>query len=156
MATFYSRSRAGRWCKGETSGHFIHVTSVHPDCDRDSIIYMGNPIGPACHTVRFMSPSTAVHDAQGQGCSALPCNAPVGDTVTCLLTHVVGGHLLTVADVVQGATSCWFSSVGLSSSEGVSEMGQPASRDEAPLSTLLALERTIKQRREESGAGTSA
>lgn len=25
LATFYSRSRKGRWCKGETSGHFIQV-----------------------------------------------------------------------------------------------------------------------------------
>lgn len=25
LATFYSRSRKGRWCKGETSGHFIKV-----------------------------------------------------------------------------------------------------------------------------------
>ncbi len=29
------------------------------------------------------------------------------------------------------------------------------SRDEAPLSTLLALERTIQQRRAEAGSGTS-
>ena len=25
LATFYSRSRGGRWCKGETSGNFIKV-----------------------------------------------------------------------------------------------------------------------------------
>lgn len=25
LATFYSRSRKGRWCKGETSGNFINV-----------------------------------------------------------------------------------------------------------------------------------
>lgn len=52
LATFYSRSRGGRWCKGETSGHFINVQRVFLDCDRDSIIYLGDPIGPACHTVR--------------------------------------------------------------------------------------------------------
>lgn len=51
LATFYSRSRSGRWCKGETSGHFIKVGSVFPDCDRDSLVYLGEPIGPACHTV---------------------------------------------------------------------------------------------------------
>lgn len=51
LATFYSRSRKGRWCKGETSGHFIKVLNVYLDCDRDSIIYQGEPIGPACHTV---------------------------------------------------------------------------------------------------------
>ncbi|KAI8473236.1 MAG: bifunctional phosphoribosyl-AMP cyclohydrolase/phosphoribosyl-ATP pyrophosphatase [Monoraphidium minutum] len=50
LATFYSRSRKERWCKGETSGHFIRVSQVFADCDKDSIIYLGDPIGPACHT----------------------------------------------------------------------------------------------------------
>jgi len=50
LATFYSRSRKERWCKGETSGHFIKVQQVFADCDKDSIIYLGDPIGPACHT----------------------------------------------------------------------------------------------------------
>lgn len=50
LATFYSRSRKSRWCKGETSGHFIKVLKVFADCDKDSIIYLGDPIGPACHT----------------------------------------------------------------------------------------------------------
>ncbi|KAK9838255.1 hypothetical protein WJX81_000460 [Elliptochloris bilobata] len=50
LATFYSRSRKGRWCKGETSEHYINVLSMHPDCDRDSLIYLSSPIGPACHT----------------------------------------------------------------------------------------------------------
>ena len=101
LATFYSRSRKGRWCKGETSGHFIkvrlavgvqqpelgpqqrraaagaatanaaaaahaaaaranappvlrrpamQVLSSYMDCDRDSLIYLSEPIGPACHT----------------------------------------------------------------------------------------------------------
>ncbi len=27
LATFYSRSRKGRWCKGETSGHYIKASS---------------------------------------------------------------------------------------------------------------------------------
>lgn len=49
-ATFWSRSRQALWCKGETSGNFIKVHSVHVDCDRDSLIYMGVPIGPSCHT----------------------------------------------------------------------------------------------------------
>jgi phosphoribosyl-AMP cyclohydrolase / phosphoribosyl-ATP pyrophosphohydrolase len=50
LATFYSRSRKGRWCKGETSGNFIKVVDMHLDCDRDSLIYLSEPIGPACHT----------------------------------------------------------------------------------------------------------
>lgn len=49
-ATFWSRSRQQLWCKGETSGNFIAVDSVHVDCDRDSLIYLGVPSGPTCHT----------------------------------------------------------------------------------------------------------
>ena len=52
LATFYSRSRGERWCKGETSGNYIHVKGIYFDCDRDSVIYLGDPSGPSCHTVR--------------------------------------------------------------------------------------------------------
>lgn len=36
MATFYSRSRKERWCKGETSGNFIRVTGVRARAVRPS------------------------------------------------------------------------------------------------------------------------
>ena len=49
-ATFFSRSRQQQWTKGETSGNFISVKSIHIDCDKDSLIYMGVPDGPTCHT----------------------------------------------------------------------------------------------------------
>ncbi|KAH8945227.1 hypothetical protein BDL97_12G030100 [Sphagnum fallax] len=49
-ATFYSRSRSSLWTKGETSSNFIHILDVYIDCDRDSIIYLGKPDGPTCHT----------------------------------------------------------------------------------------------------------
>ncbi|KAJ1396349.1 Phosphoribosyl-ATP pyrophosphohydrolase [Sesbania bispinosa] len=49
-ATFYSRSRSTLWTKGETSNNFINVHDVFLDCDRDSIIYLGKPDGPTCHT----------------------------------------------------------------------------------------------------------
>lgn len=49
-ATFYSRSRSSLWTKGETSMNFINVHDVILDCDRDSIIYLGKPDGPTCHT----------------------------------------------------------------------------------------------------------
>lgn len=41
-ATFFSRSRSDLWCKGETSGNFIRVESVHCDCDADAVIYLGS------------------------------------------------------------------------------------------------------------------
>ncbi|KAK8913745.1 hypothetical protein KSP39_PZI023400 [Platanthera zijinensis] len=49
-ATFYSRSRSSLWTKGETSGNFINVVDVFLDCDRDSVIFLGKPDGPTCHT----------------------------------------------------------------------------------------------------------
>ena len=36
-ATFYSRSRASLWTKGETSMNFINVDDIFLDCDRDSV-----------------------------------------------------------------------------------------------------------------------
>ncbi|GMH11386.1 hypothetical protein Nepgr_013227 [Nepenthes gracilis] len=49
-ATFYSRSRSKLWTKGETSMNFINVHDIFLDCDRDSVIYLGKPDGPTCHT----------------------------------------------------------------------------------------------------------
>lgn len=48
-ATFFSRSRGGRWRKGETSGHRLKVVSVTPDCDGDTLLVLAEPLGPACH-----------------------------------------------------------------------------------------------------------
>eukprot|EP00878_Enallax_costatus_P006566 GHUV01006884.1.p1 GENE.GHUV01006884.1~~GHUV01006884.1.p1 ORF type:complete len:306 (+),score=55.90 GHUV01006884.1:46-963(+) len=97
LATFYSRSRKERWCKGETSGNFINVIKVFHDCDRDSIIYLGDPIGPTCHT---------------------------------------------------GARTCWFHEVALTDGQVASQGDHQHHNDHAPLTTLMALEHTIQQRRE--------
>lgn len=48
-ATFFSRSRGGRWRKGETSGHRLKVVSVIADCDGDTLLVRVRPLGPACH-----------------------------------------------------------------------------------------------------------
>ena len=48
-ATFFSRSRAKRWRKGETSGNRMRVISVHLDCDGDALLVLVEPGGPACH-----------------------------------------------------------------------------------------------------------
>ncbi len=50
LATFWSRSRAALWVKGETSGNTQRVRSVRLDCDRDAILLRVDPAGPACHT----------------------------------------------------------------------------------------------------------
>lgn len=49
-AWFFSRSRQKLWNKGETSGNFIHVKKILSDCDDDTLIYWGTPVGPVCHT----------------------------------------------------------------------------------------------------------
>ncbi|MCL1849063.1 MAG: phosphoribosyl-AMP cyclohydrolase [Clostridiales bacterium] len=47
---FYSRSRAGLWNKGETSGHTQKVLSIMGDCDQDTVLIRVEQTGPACHT----------------------------------------------------------------------------------------------------------
>ena len=49
LAHFWSRSRGVLWQKGETSGHRLHVRDVRADCDRDTLLLVVDPEGPACH-----------------------------------------------------------------------------------------------------------
>ncbi len=49
LTCFYSRSRQELWLKGETSGNYQHVVSITADCDRDALVVMVEPDGPACH-----------------------------------------------------------------------------------------------------------
>jgi len=46
----WSRSRAELWHKGATSGHTQAVRAVRLDCDRDALLALVDPAGPACHT----------------------------------------------------------------------------------------------------------
>ncbi|XP_039132994.1 histidine biosynthesis bifunctional protein hisIE, chloroplastic [Dioscorea cayenensis subsp. rotundata] len=64
-ATFYSRSRSSLWTKGETSMNFINVHDIFLDCDRDSIIYLGKPDGPTCHTGSETCYYSSVNDLLG-------------------------------------------------------------------------------------------
>lgn len=48
-ATFFSRSRGGRWRKGESSGNRLKVVSITRDCDGDALLMAVRPMGPACH-----------------------------------------------------------------------------------------------------------
>ena len=47
---FWSRSRNKLWMKGEESGNTQKVKEILVDCDSDTIIYLVEPSGPACHT----------------------------------------------------------------------------------------------------------
>jgi phosphoribosyl-ATP pyrophosphohydrolase/phosphoribosyl-AMP cyclohydrolase len=50
IVTFYSRSKSRLWTKGETSNNFLHVKSIHVDCDNDTILIKAKADGPTCHT----------------------------------------------------------------------------------------------------------
>jgi phosphoribosyl-AMP cyclohydrolase len=52
FAHYYSRSRDRLWKKGETSGHVQRVVEVLVDCDQDTLLYLVEQTGPACHTYR--------------------------------------------------------------------------------------------------------
>jgi phosphoribosyl-ATP pyrophosphohydrolase/phosphoribosyl-AMP cyclohydrolase len=47
---FWSRSRGRLWRKGETSGNTLAVSSLHSDCDGDTVLALVVPAGPTCHT----------------------------------------------------------------------------------------------------------
>ncbi|WP_298743414.1 bifunctional phosphoribosyl-AMP cyclohydrolase/phosphoribosyl-ATP diphosphatase HisIE [uncultured Brevundimonas sp.] len=64
-ATFFSRSRGGRWRKGETSGDRLSVVSITPDCDADALVLKVRPVGNACHLGRVSCFGDA--DAPGLG-----------------------------------------------------------------------------------------
>lgn len=50
LTCFYSRSRQELWLKGETSGNYQHIVSITADCDKDALVVVVEPDGPACHT----------------------------------------------------------------------------------------------------------
>lgn len=47
--TFFSRSKKRLWTKGEESGNFLQVESLHVDCDADTVLIRATPAGPTCH-----------------------------------------------------------------------------------------------------------
>ena len=53
LTCFWSRSRQELWLKGETSGNFQHIVSITADCDRDALVVVVEPDGPACHLGTF-------------------------------------------------------------------------------------------------------
>src|SRR4051812_31433675 len=46
----FSRSRNELWHKGATSGNTQAVRALRLDCDRDAVLALVEPAGPACHT----------------------------------------------------------------------------------------------------------
>ncbi|MDH5452958.1 MAG: phosphoribosyl-AMP cyclohydrolase [Paracoccaceae bacterium] len=60
--TYWSRSRAGFWVKGETSGHVQRLVEMRVDCDRDCLLMKVDQTGPACHTNRPSCFYTSIQD----------------------------------------------------------------------------------------------
>ena len=61
LVTFWSRSRRQLWLKGETSGNYLHICNMYPDCDMDTLLVQAIPDGPTCHrgtTSCFDSPES--------------------------------------------------------------------------------------------------
>ena len=51
-ATFFSRTRAKLWTKGETSGNRLEVRDILVDCDDDTVLVKVKRLGDGnvCHT----------------------------------------------------------------------------------------------------------
>lgn len=49
-ATYWSRSRREYWVKGDTSGHLQWVKEIRLDCDGDTLLFVVDQVGAACHT----------------------------------------------------------------------------------------------------------
>ncbi|UAB69273.1 bifunctional phosphoribosyl-AMP cyclohydrolase/phosphoribosyl-ATP diphosphatase HisIE [Vibrio sp. SCSIO 43132] len=47
--TFFSRTKARLWTKGETSGNVLQLKNMALDCDNDTLLVKVEPIGPTCH-----------------------------------------------------------------------------------------------------------
>jgi phosphoribosyl-ATP pyrophosphohydrolase/phosphoribosyl-AMP cyclohydrolase len=49
-AHYFSRSKNRIWKKGEESGHLQKIVDILVDCDNDTILYIVEQYGVACHT----------------------------------------------------------------------------------------------------------
>lgn len=62
--TYWSRSRATFWVKGESSGHTQRLIEMRIDCDRDCLLMIVAQEGPACHTNRRSCFYTAIRNGE--------------------------------------------------------------------------------------------
>ena len=53
LVTFYSRTRKELWTKGKTSGNYLRLIEIKPDCDNDSLLVYAQPDGNICHTGNY-------------------------------------------------------------------------------------------------------
>lgn len=95
---FWSRSRSELWHKGATSGNTQRVVDMRLDCDRDAIVLLVEPRGPACHTGAtscFQKASTEVQIEASRAagtqtaCGEVSENAGVGEVLEQLFEVVM-------------------------------------------------------------------
>ena len=93
LVTFFSRSRQSLWIKGETSGNYLHVKAMYPDCDADTLLIMAAPDGPTCHRGTTACFDTPEEEGFIRSLQALVqqrhCEMPVGSYTTHLFTKGV-------------------------------------------------------------------
>ena len=51
--TFFSRTQNKLWTKGETSGNYLNLVDIKPDCDNDTLLIYALPEGNTCHTGNY-------------------------------------------------------------------------------------------------------
>ena len=51
--TFFSRTKKRLWTKGETSGNYLNVVEIIPDCDNDTLLIKTEPQGDTCHLDKY-------------------------------------------------------------------------------------------------------
>ncbi len=66
LTCFWSRSRNELWLKGETSGNYQHIVSITADCDKDALVVVVEPDGPACHLGTFSCFEYPVFESDGR------------------------------------------------------------------------------------------
>ncbi len=64
LTCFWSRSRNELWLKGDTSGNYQHIVSITADCDKDALVVMVEPDGPACHTGSYSCFTAPVFESE--------------------------------------------------------------------------------------------
>jgi phosphoribosyl-AMP cyclohydrolase len=62
--SYWSRSRASLWRKGETSGQVQRLVELRIDCDSDCLLVLVDQTGVACHTGRRSCFFTAVRGGE--------------------------------------------------------------------------------------------
>jgi len=90
----WSRSRDELWHKGASSGNVQRVRALRLDCDRDAVLALVEPAGPACHTgertcfhsgeVELRAPHEALPDLE-RTIAARSAGAPAGSYTATLL-----------------------------------------------------------------------